>query len=78
MAHSYKVLQRRLAYIEQRSTELENVIKALDAQLRAQGVILNVPLSLKGVSGDQFLTDVNLGQMDMQLTNIRGLSWLLA
>lgn len=74
MSNSYKRLQRRLAYSEQRAAELQKVIAALDDELHRLGVTVRVPLSCRGVSGDQFLTDVNMGDMDMQLSNIHGLT----
>lgn len=75
MTSSYQRLKRRLAYGKQREKELEEMLHAVDRELKKLGIVISVPLLSKGIAGDDFLTDINTGNAQFSFTNIQG--WFL-
>lgn len=70
--NSYQRLKRKNAYLEQRQVELEDILHDIDKELGKQGIKIIIPPTLKPISGDGYLTDINTGNAEFFLHNIAG------
>ena len=64
---SYQKRVRELDYYAQRTGELELIIVEMYKYMKQKGIKPIIPLPGVAVTGDMFINDVNMGQLQKQL-----------
>lgn len=65
-----RLLRQRIAYLEQRGEELEELLFAIAKEAKKRGTPLHIPMTKAPIDGDQYITDVNSHELTLRLLSV--------